>query len=791
MKQIRIYIMIVFLSLFNSCIQKNTRNSGNIAIIPKPVSVKVLSGNFLLSDNTVIVYDEGLKNTGYYLSEQIVTVTGLKLPIKQYTKTGENSIYLKFDNKIKDNEGYRLEITNKITITARKKAGIFYGIQSLLQLAANNSFKKNRNIELPEVVIDDHPEFRWRGMHLDVSRHFFTKNEIKEYIDILALHKLNIFHWHLTDDQGWRIEIKKYPKLTSIGAWREDRRYEIWNITDEQRVEYNTSKPFYGGYYTQEDVKEIVEYAQERNITIIPEIEMPGHSCAALVAYPEYSCFGYETEVPSGGFVAEDWDFSDPYCAGNDKTFEFLQDILDEVITLFPSEYIHIGGDECSKKRWKQCPKCQARMKNKGLKDEAELQSYFIRRMEKYLNSKGRKIIGWEEILEGGIDPSATIMPWKTESATQVCTKAADEGHDVIMVPSEYLYFNTQWPGERKIHQNSLELGKVYSLNPIPKNLGIKESDAIMGIEACAWSEYMITFDDVLHQTLPRMAALAEIAWINPLTKNIDDFRSRLDIMKSLYTAYGLHYHVQVPLGINDKTVFTDKVVVQITPPSNDLILHYTTDGTEPTLKSAVFDKNLILTKTTTLKVTSFDKYGQCSLIKTALFEKQDFNQADNVKADKKGVRYRFINGKFRSAEDVNGVASKSGILDKIMTVEAQREEGFGMIFNGYIDAPEKGLYTFYLLSGDGSILKIGGKTVVNNNGFHDDSQEISGQIALDKGLHHFTLKYFKWNKGDGSVKLYVKYPGSEKQETGNDFFRIINTDQTKVQFKRRELAGE
>jgi len=341
------------------------------------------------------------------------------------------------------------------------------------------------------------------------------------------------------------------------------------------------------------------------------------------------------------------------------------------------------------------------------------------------------------------------------------------------MAPSEYMYFNTQWPGEKKIHQNSLDLKKVYSFNVIPKDLSKSESGLIKGVEACAWSEYMITFDAVMHQTLPRMAALAEIAWSNPTLKNFDDFNNRLNALKALYTAYGLHYYVSIPRGIKDKTVFTDKAVVKITPQSEDLVIHYTTDGTAPTLKSSVFDKELILSESTILKVASFDKYGQHSLIQTGLFEKQEYRQSRKVKPGRQGVRYMLINGNFRSAKDIKGTVIAAGILEKIMPIASSGQDGFGIIFSGYINAPKQGLYTFYLSSGDGSVLMIGDKTVVNNDGFHDDNTEKSGQIALGKGFHPFTLKYFKWDKGEGAVRLYVKYPGAEKQEADNDFFRI------------------
>ncbi|MEK9137784.1 MAG: family 20 glycosylhydrolase, partial [Bacteroidota bacterium] len=341
---------------------------------------------------------------------------------------------------------------------------------------------KKRTWTIPCVAIRDWPRFEWRGMHLDVSRHFLPKKFIKTYIDMLAMHKMNVFHWHLTDDQGWRLEIKKYPKLIEVTAWRVDREDQHWNHRDPPR---EGEKATYGGYYTQDEIREIVKYADERNITVVPEIEMPAHTTALLAAYPQYSCTGGPFDVPPGGV----WPITDIFCAGNDSTFYFLQDVLTEVMDLFPGKYIHIGGDEADKKEWKACAKCQARIKQEELKDEAELQSYFVKRIEKFIVSKGRRLIGWDEILEGGLAPEATVMSWR---GTEGGIAATRQGHDAVMTPGSHCYFD-HYQGKQEFEPLAIggytPLSKVYSYEPIPDSLTPEEAKHILGAQGNVWTE--------------------------------------------------------------------------------------------------------------------------------------------------------------------------------------------------------------------------------------------------------------------------------------------------------------
>ena len=390
-------------------------NDGNY-LIPKPNSMVFTKGRFKLDNKTTIIYEKPLNDLAKYFSEQINTFSDLKINTSDISKE-TNSITLKIvslPNEIND-EYYKISITkNNVLITSISEKGLFRGIHTILQLMP---VKAGKNISLPCCEIEDKPSFLWRGLNLDCCRHFMSKDFVKRYIDILAHYKLNKFHWHLTEDQGWRIEIKKYPKLTSVGAWRKE-----------------ADGSTYGGFYTQEDIKEVVAYAKSRFIDVIPEIEMPGHALAALAAYPEHSCTGGPFEVTHNWGI-----FRDIYCAGNDSTFYFLQDVLDEVVSLFPYEYIHIGGDEAPRDRWKECPKCQARMKAENLKSEAELQTYFVGRIEKYLETKGKKIIGWDEILEGGLTKGATVQSWKGYLGA---IHAAKMQHNVICSPIPHCYLD-------------------------------------------------------------------------------------------------------------------------------------------------------------------------------------------------------------------------------------------------------------------------------------------------------------------------------------------------------------
>ncbi|MBE7173225.1 MAG: beta-N-acetylhexosaminidase [Williamsia sp.] len=526
--------------------------SAQVSIFPKPVETTMpqTAGTLVINSKTLISADAALKNSGQFFSDYLKKYYGFGVSMGKKTGSAP-AIDISVDkSKVTHTDGYTLLIDKGgVHISGNSPAGAFYGIQSLIQLlpvpdsaslASGRKPAADAGVSVPYISINDYPRFAYRGMHLDVGRHFFTIPEVKKYIDYIALHKMNRFHWHLTEDQGWRIEIKKYPKLTQVGAYRNGTIIGHFPGTGND----NTRS---GGFYTQQQVKEIVAYAADRYITVVPEIEMPGHASAAIAAYPELSCFPNEnTKRPRGTVwsgdttgkqVQQTWGvFPDVFCP-SEKTFSFLQDVLDEILPLFPSKYIHIGGDECPKDNWKRSEFCQQLIKEKGLKDEHGLQSYFIQRIEKYLNSKGRSIIGWDEILEGGLAPNATVMSWRGE---QGGIAAAKENHDVIMTPSSYAYLDYS---QSRV-EDSLTIGgflplqKVYSYNPVPPALAGEPEKHVLGAQGNLWTEYIASMRKLEYQLFPRMTALSEAVW-SPASKDWDNFQDRLRTQFLRYQLWG------------------------------------------------------------------------------------------------------------------------------------------------------------------------------------------------------------------------------------------------------------
>jgi hexosaminidase len=521
----------------------------NINIIPRPVEVIEGSGYFTLSKSTLIIANSDEMHNAAMLNFYLKKLYGFSLTIKNSYSKDDTGNFIILDNSktaTTKKDEYHLTVTaDKIHIKASGNEAIFYGIQTLLQLLpADASSSADMDFQIPQVTITDYPRFQYRGMHLDVGRHFFGPDEIKKYIDYLAFHKFNTFHWHLTEDQGWRIEIKRYPRLTSVGGFRNGTVIGHYPGTGNDSIHY-------GGFYTQKEVKEIVKYAQDRYITVIPEIEMPGHSSAAIAAYPQLSCFPNEdTEVKpntpwagsrKGKQVQQTWGvFPDVYCP-SEYTFKFIENVLDEVMALFPSKYIHIGGDECPKTYWKRSEFCQKLIREKHLKDEEGLQSYFIRRVEKYVNSKGRKIIGWDEILQGGIAPNATIMSWRGESGG---IAAAQQHHDVIMTPGKYVYFDhAQIKNEDSVTIGGyLPIDTVYNYEPVPKELKQDEAKYILGAQGNVWTEYIGNESKLEYMIFPRMSALSEVLWSPKDLRDWNDFDKRLPEMIKRYNLWGTNY---------------------------------------------------------------------------------------------------------------------------------------------------------------------------------------------------------------------------------------------------------
>ena len=538
-------LLIALCLIINSCSNKYetlVNSEEDYLIIPKPTSLEISTGKFLVDSNTKIIGETILKNEGNYLSNLLSEITGIDIPFSNETKTKGN-ILLKLDTSITNEEGYILSINyNQITISGKTSKGVFYGIQTLNQLIP---LTNDNEVLIPAATITDSPRYAYRGMHLDVARHFFPVQFVKKYIDILAMHKMNTFHWHLTEDQGWRIEIKKYPKLTEVGSVRKETIVGHGNTWKNPDVKYDGTP--YGGFYTQEEVKEIVAYATERHITVIPEIELPGHALAAIAAYPELGNTGEQYEVGTR------WGIFPEIFAPSEETFQFLENVLSEVVELFPSKLIHIGGDEAPKTQWENSKLAQDVIKREGLKDEHELQSYFIKRIEKFLSSKGRSIIGWDEILEGGLAPNATVMSWRGEKGG---IEAAKMHHNVIMTPTRFCYFDF-YQTKDKANEPLAIGGKttvedVYSYEPTPKELTEEESKYVLGAQGNVWTEYMTTPEHVEYMILPRLTALSEVVWSSKDSRNWDDFQKRLKKIVLQYDEMNLNYATH-SLGVDEK----------------------------------------------------------------------------------------------------------------------------------------------------------------------------------------------------------------------------------------------
>lgn len=544
MKRIFTLLVAALIVTATSC-SRHIPSNGSIAIIPEPSKVEVCEGSFNLSPETAIVLhfeDAQLALATDFLNSVAVDVFGKALPIVNAEGAAQENVINVHQNPSLHAEGYLLEVTpTAINVTASTAHGVFYAFQSLRQMMAPEALTEKYvgSVGIQAAKIEDAPHFQHRGVLFDVCRHFFTVDEVKTVIDMLAMHKMNRLHWHLTEDQGWRIEIKKYPKLTEVGSVREDSQVVGTHRVHGLQLE---GKPYGPYFYTQEEIRDVVKYAADRFITIIPEVDMPGHMVAALASYPHLGCTGEDYKVWTRWGVSEDI-----LCVGKESTFEFIEDVLTEVLDLFPSEYIHIGGDEAPRVRWEQCPACQARMKKERLKNEAQLQTYFNHRIEAFLQKHGRKMIGWDEVLEGGVSPTTTVMSWRGAKGGIAAAKA---GNQVIMTPNTHCYLDypqgadtTQEPpfGERRPEKpHYLPLTKVYSINPYDQ-LSEEEQQYIIGVQGNLWTEHVNTFDHAMYMFLPRTSAIAEAGWSHP-NKDFERYTKNLSHLVKYYEAYGYNY---------------------------------------------------------------------------------------------------------------------------------------------------------------------------------------------------------------------------------------------------------
>ena len=719
------------------------------SIIPIPMSLKQDTTCFVLPQSTTIgINDPQLRPAAEYLISVLKPATGYSFNINE----GEGDINLTVGEVSGVEDSYTL-ISNpeKVSITGNTYRGVVAGIQSLRQLfpAEIESDKKvNMSWGIPSVEIQDAPRFGWRGLMLDVSRHFYTKEEVMEFLDLMALYKFNKFHWHLTDDQGWRLEIKQYPLLTEKGAWRKFNNHDrdcIRYAAEQDNPDYEipTDKiqvvegdTLYGGFYTQDDVKEVIAYAQVRGIDIIPELDMPGHMLAAVSNYNGVSCF----EETGWGST-----FSSPVCPGKDSALEFCKNVYTELIELFPYEYVHIGGDEVEKTNWKKCPDCQARMKEHGLKTEEELQAWFIHEMEHFFNSKGKKMIGWDEIIEGGLSETATVMWWRSWEKLAP-SKTINHGNNLIFSPNAPFYLDYA--------QDKKSVSNIYNYEPMKEVPDADKQHLVKGVQGNIWCEWIPTRERMHYMAAPRMLAIAELGWSANDRKDWNDFQVRMANQFGRLNVMDVQYRIPDLEGFMKSNVFIGEKKVEITCLDPSATIHYTTDGSIPTLESPKYDGNLVLTETTDLTLRVFRPTGKRSDIVKAHYEKTEYTPAKQVAPSNPGLKatWHDFKGK-KCAEIADAPVKKTYRVEDVVIPRGVKSYIIGLIYKGYINIPEDGIYSFYLSSDDGSMLYINGQVIIDNDGLHAPG-EVTGQTALKKGYHPIEVQYF--DHGGGSINLKV-----------------------------------
>lgn len=726
---------------------KAQERSTNLPLIPYPSSVVMAKGAFVLQlQNTAIAADARFKQEAVQLNQLLQQYFGKGLKINSAKL--KQTISLRYNAKITAMEGYTVQITaGSIVLQAKEPAGMFRAIQTLRQLLPANEHpgQFTKKITLPALNIQDEPVYAWRGMHLDVSRHFFSLDYLRKFIDLMALYKFNKFHLHLTDDQGWRIEIKKYPRLTENGAWREFNNQDSACmvrakdnpdfIIDPKHIIVKDGKTLYGGFYTQQEMKGIVAYATARHIDIIPEVDMPGHMMAAINSYPFLTCNG---ENKWGKL------FTTPICPCNEATFEFAQNVFTEIMDVFPGKYIHIGGDEVDRSSWENSEECKAFMLKNNIKTTAGLQSYFINRMEKFFNSKNRKLIGWDEILEDGISSTAMVMYWRSW-VPDAPAKASKNGNQVIMSPGNPLYFDTE------PDQNSL--ANVYAFNPVPDGLTAAQAKGIVGAQANTWTEKIPTESRADYMIFPRMTALAERLWsakqdFNAYLLRLTQHYPRLD---------ALHADYRLPdiAGLVEQNVYTGYTTLNPVKPLKNTSIYYTTDGRLPGKNAALLDEPLKISKPMFIRLAAVTAAGRRGDVYDMHYRQQDLAvPIVNVMAAKPGLLCDYYPGSYKSVKLLTGKPEATFTVSAIAVPKEAKAPGFGLKLHGYLDIPADGIYSFYFTCDDGGILTVAGNQTVDNDGWHGPIEK-SGQAALRKGLQPVNIDFVE---GGGGYTLKLKY---------------------------------
>lgn len=719
----------------------------SVSIIPQPNEVQTQAGEFILKDGATIgVADKQLLPAARYLADVLSRSTGYIYNVRE----GDGTISLAVSDVTGKEGAYTLAITpNAIQIKGNSYGGVISGIESLRQLLPpeieSTEVIKDITWSIPAIQIKDAPRFEWRGFMLDVSRHFYTKEEVKELLDMMALYKLNKFHWHLTDDQGWRIQIRQYPLLTERGAWRTFNKHDrecmrLANVQDNPDFEIPASKiqiiqgdTVYGGFYTQDDIREIVNYAGVRGIDIIPEIDMPGHFLAGVSNYNGISCF----DQTGWGTI-----FSSPICPGKEEALTFCKNVYNEIFQLFPYKYVHLGADEVEKTNWKKCPDCQKRMKDNDLKTEEELHAWFVKYMEKYFNEHGKEMIGWDEILEGGLSPTATIMWWRNwhPQSVPVATK---QGNRAILCPNAVFYFDAQ--------QDKNSVRNVYNYQLIPDSLSDAQKKLILGVQGNVWCEYIPSRERMQYMAMPRMMALSEAAWCEPVYMNWTSFTERMADHFPRLNIMQVNYRIPDLEGFHTTNAFIGEGEVKVTCPDSSVEIYYTTDGSIPTLESPRYKEPLKISETTDFTFRSFRSNGRKGDIVKTRYIKSDYSPSVEATPAHNGLQAVWHEFKGNNCKDIEQAPVNGTFEIDDVKIPAEVKGNIGLVITGYFNAPADGIYTFAMLSDDGSTLVIDKELVIDNDGPHSP-REVIGQKALAKGLHEIEVKYFDHNGGTLSL---------------------------------------
>jgi len=716
-------------------------------LMPMPASVLPLQGSYVPTPHITVSVSGARGAQRRELGDLVATVLR-EAWHKEATVSGAGKaadVRLTLVQKPQANpESYTLQVdSHGIALEAPSTVGLFNGLQTLRQLATTDALTDG----ISAVRIEDAPRFHYRGLHLDVARHMVPVEDIKRQLDLMARYKFNVFHWHLTDDQGWRLEIKRYPRLTTVGANRNE------TVLGHYSDTYVGDGQPYGGYYTQQQVREIVAYAKQRHIEVIPEIDIPGHTVAALAAYPELAC------TPGPFEVRKTWGIDDNILCPSEQTFTFVQNVLSEVMALFPSKYLHLGGDEAPTTRWEQSPLAQSIIQREKLANEHALQGWFLRRIEAFVNAKGRRIIGWDEILDGDPSPTATVMSWRGMAGG---IEAAQRGHDVIMSPTDFAYFDYCQgnPAREPICiGGNLPLSRVYEFEPVPAALTPEQARHILGGQANVWTEYLKTPDDVEYMLWPRALAMAEVLWSPQAARDWTDFQQRLPAQLAVLDHFDVNYRVPGVEGLeSDVLSLQDSAPLQLRTALPDAVIRYTLDGTEPNAQSPRYDGPMQLPLTDAGTVVSARAYavsGRASPVTSARYRRAHLQSAVAANKLQPGLRQRYVESDVANVAGLDTQAiAREDVATEIGIPEHARELSFGLLFDGYLRVPQDGIYRFTLRSDDGSVLRVGNEVVVDRDGPRSPG-DTAGSVALAAGLHPVSLRYFQ---GGGGRALRLTY---------------------------------